>query len=72
MSKETEHLVSEAYLVATGMEYRGGGFIKALSLCVRRADLNNLRKIKNNWPNEWKEYREVGEMLRARGEMNDQ
>lgn len=53
-------LVEESQTVRKGMERYGGSFVKALSVCILRADLNNLRKIKATWPNYWAQYLRMG------------
>ena len=62
MSYEEEH--TEALQVAEAMEIRGGGFVKALSACIRRADIENLQKIKDPWPEYWQQYKEHAARLR--------
>ena len=40
------------------MEKYGGSFVKALAELCHRADSINLQKIKDTWPEYWKEYEE--------------
>lgn len=42
--------------VIEAMEKHGGGFVKALAEAARRADSENLAKIKAAWPEYWKQY----------------
>ena len=43
----------------TMMEKYGGSFVKALAEACHRADLTNLQKIKDTWPEYWKQYSEM-------------
>lgn len=56
---------------ATAMEKYGGSFVEALSDLVRRADANNLAKIKATWPEYWKQYEEMGKEIQARAEKKE-
>lgn len=38
------------------MEAYGGGFVQQLASLARRADLNNLTKIKTTWSEYWEQY----------------
>lgn len=40
------------------MEKYGGGFVKALAECLRRADLINFEKLKTTFPEYWVKYDE--------------
>ena len=42
------------------MEARGGSFVKALGDLARRADNENLAKIKTTWPEYWSQYEKIG------------
>ena len=42
--------------VVTAMEQYGGSFVKALALCFYRADNNNFIKLKEAFPEYWKQY----------------
>ena len=53
MVAERDHMIIDA------MEKYGGSFVKVLAQLCRRADANNLRKIKETWPNYWKDYEEM-------------
>jgi hypothetical protein len=41
------------------MRQYGGSFVKALADLAARADHVNLQKIKDTWPEYWKEYSEL-------------
>ena len=51
------------YWTIEAMEKFGGSFVKALAECARRADRNNLAKIKVAWTEYWKQYEEMGKQL---------
>lgn len=42
--------------VIEAMRKHGGGFVKALAEAAFRADSENLAKIKDAWPEYWKQY----------------
>lgn len=42
------------------MEQQGGSFVKALSELARRADPDNLGKIKAVWHEYWDKYEKIG------------
>lgn len=42
------------------MEDMGGSFVKQLGALARRADPQNLEKIKMTWPQYWEEYEQAG------------
>jgi len=65
MSKADEELITEACRVAEGMEARGGGFVKRLGLALFKADLENMRKIRDTWPEYWATYLRVGKERRG-------
>ena len=56
-------LATEAYHVATAMRRQGGGFVKNLGEALANADLENRKKIKDTWPEYWKEYLAVGKKM---------
>ena len=62
MGYEEDH--SEMLDVAGAMTTYGGGFVKALAECMRRADRENLQKIKDTWPEYWAEYKKHAERLK--------
>ncbi len=43
------------------METFGGSFVKALARACQHADQDNLEKIKNTWPEYWKQYTEMAD-----------
>jgi hypothetical protein len=48
--------------ITDAMEQYGGSFVKALAVAARRADPDNLAKIKATWPEYWQRYTEMVEM----------
>ena len=50
----------EKYIVIKGMQKYGGGFVNSLSEALARADIINTSKIKETWPEYWKQYLEMG------------
>lgn len=44
------------YDVFDEMERSGGGFVKALAAAARKADAENLRRIKKGFPEYWATY----------------
>ena len=53
----------EKYFVSLGMRERGGSFVKALGETLAHADPINTQKIKDTWPEYWKEYLKWGQEL---------
>lgn len=49
-------IYEERVYVAEGMVKYGGGFMAALGEALFRADLENTRKIKATWPEDWETY----------------
>lgn len=47
--------------VIEAMEKYGGSFVAALALAARRADADNLAKIKATWPEYWQQYAAMAE-----------
>lgn len=45
--------------VIEAMEKYGGSFVVALAKAARRADSDNLAKIKATWPEYWQQYTEM-------------
>lgn len=43
-------------LVVEAMKRYGGGFVKALAMCFRRADLHNLKRLREAFPDYWTQY----------------
>lgn len=50
----------EVFKVSHAMEKYGGSFVKHLGMALHYADHINAQKIKNTWPDYWKEYLEMG------------
>lgn len=44
------------------MEKYGGSFVVALAQAARRADKNNLERIKLAFPEYWQQYTQMGDM----------
>lgn len=44
------------YETTENMEKYGGSFVRALGDLAKRADAQNLRKIKETWTEYWKQY----------------
>lgn len=51
------------YYTIQAMRIYGGSFVFALAQAAERADPINLKKIKQTWPEYWKEYEEMGDKL---------
>ena len=43
------------------MQRWGGSFVQALAQAARRADAENLRRIKTTWPEYWRDYGEMAQ-----------
>jgi len=52
--------------VTETMAKYGGGFVRALAACARRADEDNLAKLKAAFPEYWDEYATMARMVRAK------
>lgn len=57
MTYEEEH--DEMIDVTEAMLKWGGGFVKALAQAMRIADDDNLKKLKDAFPEYWKQYKEM-------------
>lgn len=57
------NIEEERYFVSLGMRRIGGSFVKALGEALSHADLFNLKKIKDTWPEYWKEFLETGQEI---------
>ncbi len=44
------------YKIVEAMEKYGGSFVKALAVCLQKADLINFSKLRNTFSNYWEEY----------------
>ena len=56
----------EKYIVYTAMERFGGSFVQALGKALMMADVNNVLRIKNAFPEYWKKYLEIGLKMEER------
>lgn len=45
--------------VVDAMKQYGGGFVNALAEAAMRADSDNLRRIKETWPEYWDEHKQL-------------
>lgn len=52
------------YWTVKAMKQYGGGFVKALAEAASHADAINLQKIRQAFPEYWKEYSKMGEALK--------
>jgi hypothetical protein len=57
----------EEFEVVAAMTKYGGGFIKALAECFRRADHGNWRKLRATFSGYWAEYAEMARRDRHEG-----
>jgi len=57
------NIEEEKYFVSLGMRERGGSFVKSIGEALLHADVNNVQKIKNTWPEYWKEFLEYGQKI---------
>jgi hypothetical protein len=54
--------VNDRMVIDTMMEY-GGSFVRKLGAAALVADPENLRKIKNAWPDYWAQYGRMAEQI---------
>jgi hypothetical protein len=54
------------YWTIEAMAKYGGSFVKALAEAARRADPQNLARVKTAWPEYWAEYEKTGRELEAK------
>jgi len=59
------------YWTIEAMTKYGGSFVKALAEAARRADPQNLARIKTAWPEYWAEYEKTGRELEAKHERGE-
>lgn len=60
MSEQKKETVEEASeRVISAMHMYGGSFVKSLSDCFRHADVQNFQKLKDTFPEYWKQYDEM-------------
>ncbi|HDZ27927.1 hypothetical protein LCGC14_0862610 [marine sediment metagenome] len=57
----------EKYLVSLGMRERGGSFVRSIGEALSHADATNAEKIKETWPEYWKEFLEWGQEIDKNG-----
>lgn len=55
-SMTVEQLTAEAFDVAQAMVRHGGGFVSQLGRALQRADLANMRRVRDGWPELWAQY----------------
>ena len=55
----------EDFETLEAMRQYGGGFVKQLSELCNIADRINLRKIKDTWPEYWKQYSGMAKQIKA-------
>lgn len=53
----------EKYFVSLGMRERGGSFVKAIGEALLHADSINVQKIKDTWPEYWKDFLKWGQEI---------
>jgi len=51
-------LLADSVIIETMLRY-GGGFAKALARAAQLADSDNLRRIKQGWPDYWQRYSDM-------------
>jgi pyruvate/2-oxoacid:ferredoxin oxidoreductase beta subunit len=56
----------EDLYVVEAMEVYGGSFVQALAACFRRADSNNTQRLKDAFPEYWKQYTEMAEKIKVK------
>ncbi len=65
-----ENLETEKYFVSLGMRKFGGSFVQCLGEALAHANPQNTRKIKETWPDYWKEYAELGHKAELAGDLD--
>ncbi len=60
---EMERQHSRDHWTLKAMQNFGGGFVKQLAEACRHADANNLQRIKDAFPEYWKQYEDMGKRL---------
>lgn len=48
--------------IVNAMQLHGGSFVKALGTAFMKADISNFVKLKNAFPEYWKNYQKIAEM----------
>ena len=54
------------YWIMEAMQTHGGSFVQQLAILMGYADRNNLRKIKDTWKDEIKEFERFGKILKEK------
>jgi len=62
--------VMSDYWTIQAMKRGGGSFVQALGEAARLADHDNLRRIKETWPEYWERYEKRSEQLRRQQEVD--
>lgn len=65
--KEDAELLEDHIPMVEEMKRTGGSFIQALALCIQRADLDNLRKLRAAFPWYWERYRSLAARRKEEG-----
>lgn len=60
-------IIKEASEIRKAVKIYGGSFMKALVGAMECADIYNLQKIKDTWPDEWNQYLEMANIMEERG-----
>lgn len=58
LNEFTPIISDDEYKIVAMMEKYGGSFVKALAVAFYRADHGNFKKLKNAFPDYWKEYQD--------------
>jgi len=58
----------DALEVVEAMDKYGGGFVKALAQCIRRADCQNEDRLRLAFRDYWQKYRDLAEKDKAKSE----
>jgi hypothetical protein len=62
LSQKRKNKMSEKdYKTVEAMARFGGSFVKELAVLASRADPENLKKIKDTWPEYWSRYEKMAE-----------
>ena len=61
--KKKMEIEEEKYFVSLGMREKGGSFVRSIGFALLHADMTNVEKIKETWPEYWKEFLEWGQEM---------
>lgn len=61
--EEMEEFYKEARAVRRAIRVYGGSFIQAIGDAMDLADSNNLKKIRETWNKEWKQYLDMSKHM---------